>query len=256
MIAHATPIALFLAGLLGGVMNSAAGGGIFVAFPVLLFLGVPSIQANATATIAIFPGTVATMLGYRQELLAQTNRLPRVAILSFIGGTIGSVLLLRMSNASFSGCVPYLLLLATIMFTASPAILKWIRHHPITGHRDIVFQTMLWTIFVLICVYGGFFGAGMGIMVLGLFGVMGMTKMHQMNSLRSFTGFCSNVVAILLFTVAGIVQWRYALIMGSGAILGGYTSGIYFRRMSSGWMRNVILLVAWGLTIYFFFMSN
>jgi uncharacterized membrane protein YfcA len=202
--------------------------------------------------MAIFPGTVATMLGYRHELLAQSNRIPRVAVLSLIGGTIGSLLLLRMSNASFSVWVPYLVLLATVMFTVSPVLLKWIKKRPLSGHRDLAFQIGLWSVFVLICVYGGFFGAGMGIMVLALLSVMGMTQIHQMNALRSFTGFCSNFMAVLLFAFAGIVVWRYAFFMGTGAMLGGYTSGIFFRRMSPLWMRNVILAVAWGLTVYFF----
>jgi uncharacterized membrane protein YfcA len=237
-------------------MNSAAGGGTFVAFPALIFLGIPPIQANATATIATWPGTVSTLIAYREELKDQYAKIPKLAILSTIGGTIGSIALLFISNTLFSDLVPYLLLVATLFFTARPTIKRWIQENKTIQANSPVYVRALQILFVIICIYGGFFGAGMGIMLLAIFGLMGMQNMHQMNALRSLIGACANTISVIVFIVAGLVHWPQAIIMSAGAILGGYTSATYFRRLSPEWMRKAVIIIAWTMTIYFFLKSR
>lgn len=240
------------AGLVCGVMNSAAGGGSFVAFPVLLMLGNPAIDANATATVAMFPGTLSAIIAYRQELLAQSQKVPKIILISLLGGGIGSAALLLMSNAGFSKLVPFLLLLATLFFTLRPALMRWVESSSLIDHTGPRFMLFTWAVFLAICIYGGFFGAGMGIMLLAALGLMGMHHLHKMNALRSLAGLCSNIIALIVFSMAGFVNWPHALIMGTGAVVGAYVSGRYFIKRPVEWMRLVILVIAWAMTGYFF----
>lgn len=253
----ATEIAILgLSGMIAGIMNSAAGGGTFVAFPALIFLGISPIQANATATIATWPGTISTLIAYREELKDQYAKIPKLAILSTIGGAIGSTVLLFISNKFFSDLVPYLLLIATLFFTARPTINRWIQSNKSIQAHTFLYVGSLQILFILICIYGGFFGAGMGIMLLAIFGLMGMQNMHQMNALRSVIGACTNTITIIIFIVAGLVHWPQAIVMGVGTMLGGYTSARYFRRLSPEWMRKAVIIIAWAMTIYFFVRSS
>lgn len=226
-----------------------------MAFPALIFIGLSPITANATATLAVFPGTIATMLTYRRELWMHKDKLPTYIIISLIGGTIGALLLLNISNATFSGIVPYLLLGATLLFTFRTrfiAVVRRISRHKEGARPGLIFRAITMAAFTLIAIYGGFFGAGMGILLLALFSLMGMQSLHEMNALRACCGLCANVIAIALFGASGIIIWQDAMVMAVGGVLGGYFGAYYALRLPQVWSRWAVVLIGWGMTIYFF----
>jgi len=222
-----------------------------VAFPALMWLGLSSIEANATSTLAVWPGTLATMLAYRRELRTHTRKLPYFIALSLIDGGIGAVLLLHMPTSVFTRLVPYLLLAATLLFTFKTRLISWIGS---IGHDTSSpwYRCITVTLFIAICVYGGFFGAGMGILLLALFGMMGMHHLHEMNALRSCSGLCANSIAIVLFASSGIILWPQAIVMGIGCIIGGYAGAYYALRLPQAWSRLAVITIAWSMTVYFF----
>ncbi len=243
---------VLLAGIIGGLVNAAAGGGMFIIFPLLLFLGVPAISANATTTIAIFPGTLATAFSYRKALPSPKLTIGAFAM-SIVGGTIGALLLLWISNRVFDHLAPYLMLMATILFTASPWITKWVRQSNPKAHPSWIRYPLLGLLLV-VCVYGGFFGAGMGIMTLATLTLMGQTNIHQMNALRTIIGLGANVVALALFSRAGLVQWDFAVFLAIGALMGGISGSLLFRTLSHSRMNRIVVSMAWILTITIFLM--
>jgi len=201
------------------------GGGSFVAFPVLIFLGLSPIEANATATLAIFPGTFATLFTYRNELLLHKEKLPFYISLSTIGGAVGALILLNISNVTFSSIVPYLLLVATLLFTFRARLIRLINKFTKKsgGARGGgAYHAFMVFLFIAISIYGGFFGAGMGILMLALLSLMGMHNIHEMNALRACTGLFANIIAIILFGMSGIIMWKDAAIMALGCIAGGF----------------------------------
>jgi len=246
---------LFFAGVVSGVLNALAGGGSFVAFPVLILVGLLPIEANATATLAVWPGTFATMFAYRKELVTHTKKLPFFISLSVVGGMIGAAMLLHISNAAFANLVPYLLLAATLLFTFRTRLIAGI--NKVSSHEGYSYISPFYSIimailFVAISIYGGFFGAGMGILLLALFSLMGMHNIHEMNALRSCSGLCANSIAIIMFGFAGIILWPQALVMAVGGIIGGYGGAYYALRLPQVWSRNAVVVIAWSMTIYFF----
>ena len=240
-------------GITSGIMNSVVGGGSFVAFPALIFLGLPPIAANATATISLWPGMLASTWAYRRELMTQTKILPSLMPLCLLGGGIGAVILLHMSNPHFSRLVPYLLLIASVLFSFRTKMIAWLKTpHSLGTHPTWRYHVGVGILQLVIAIYGGFFGAGVGIMLLALLGIMGMNHIHEMNAVRTCTASCINAVAIVIFIVAGIVQWHEAALMCIGAIIGGYGGAHYTRKLPPDWVRNIVITVAWGMTIYFF----
>jgi len=256
---------LFIAAMLGGTLNAVAGGGSFISFPALIFTGVPPIQANATSTVALWPGSVASVGAYRRELAA----LNRVVVLllgitSLVGGVLGAILLLLTPQATFLGLVPYLLLLATLLFAFSPRITALLRKRnaaiviqsidkkaPVS-HRTL---TVIVLIQFVIAVYGGYFGGGIGIMILASLGVMGMENIHEMNGLKTVLQTLINGVAVITFIIAGAVFWLQALVMIGGAILGGYGSAFFARKLDTQLVRGFVIIVGVGMTIYFFLLN-
>lgn len=244
---------ILIAGILGGLVNAAAGGGMFIIFPILLFLGMPAVAANATSTIAVFPGTLATAYSYRKSLPASKPTALAFGM-SLIGGTIGALLLLWISNAVFDHIAPYLMGMATLLFTASPWITRAIRHR--TNHHPQWIKYPMIGILLIICIYGGFFGAGMGMMTLATLTLMGQTDIHQMNALRTIIGLGANLVALALFSQAGLVQWDYAFYLAIGALTGGIVGSMLFRRLSHTLMNRLVAIMAWGLTLATFLSRN
>lgn len=254
-ISHA--LILLLVGLTSGLMNSLAGGGSFVLFPTLVFLGLQPIAANATATLALLPGTFTTMYTYRKNLVVHNKQLITYIAISIAGGAFGAMLLLRTSNTDFAKMVPYLLLTATLLFTFRMQILLWIRKisrntEPDSLNNSLPYRIIMMILFVAICIYGGFFGAGMGIMTLALFSLMGMQNLHEMNALRSCIGLCANVIAALMFCTSGVIAWQHALIVAIGAVFGGYFGAYYALKLPQSWSRNAVVIIGWVITIYFF----
>jgi uncharacterized membrane protein YfcA len=238
---------LFTAAAIGGAINSVAGGGSFVAFPALLFAGVPAVPANATNTIALWPGSLASAVAYRRELGDVRRQLLPLSAASLTGGLAGSILLLRTSDQTFVLLIPWLLLFATVLFSFGGVITRRLGQ----GASGASLRTAV-AAQLFIGIYGGYFGGGIGIMMLAVLSVLGMTDIHHMNALKAVLGTLVNGVAVVAFIIAGAVSWPPAVVMIVGGILGGYAGAAVARRVEPKVVRRLVLAVAWTMTAYFF----
>jgi uncharacterized membrane protein YfcA len=241
---------LFASAFLGGALNSVAGGGSFFSFPALVFSGVPPINANTTNTLALWPGSLASAGAYRRELVAQRSIIIKLGLVSLVGGVIGAILLIKTSQQTFVSLLPFLLLLATVLFIASPRITAFAKKQQITIFQDNDLVSM--TLQFLISIYGGYFGGGIGIMMLAAFSLMGMQHIHQMNALKTFMASIINGIAVITFIIAGSIFWAQAILMLVGAIIGGYGGAVLARRIEQRYIRWFIIATGSIMTIYFF----
>lgn len=242
-------VLLFFAAMAAGALNSVAGGGTFIAFPALIFAGVPPIAANATCTIAVWPGALASVLAYRQELKLHQKKLPLMFAVSLIGGAIGAVVLLSTPAQTFEFLIPWLLLVATLLFIGSPYITRYLQTHP---NQQIL---PLWcSILIQLCIafYGGYFGAGIGILMLAMLSLLGMTHIHEMNALKTVLGSAINGVAVIVFIMSGVVVWKFAIVMVFGAVAGGYLGAHFARKIPKERIRLLVACIAMAMTAYFF----
>ena len=242
----ATGVLLFFAAVAGGAINSVAGGGSFVSFPALLFAGVAPVPANATNTIALWPGSLASVLAYRRELDDVKRELLPLAIAALVGGLAGSMLLLHTPESTFVLLIPWLLLFATVLFTFGGAVARKLTK----GARAPLAVAAVAQL--AISVYGGYFGGGMGIMMLAVLTLLGMTHIHRMNALKNILGALINGVAVVAFVIAGAVMWAPGVVMIAGGITGGYAGAAIARRVSPKYVRYVVMVIAWSMTAYFF----
>jgi uncharacterized membrane protein YfcA len=245
---------LFIAAILGGTLNSVAGGGSFIGFPALIFTGVLPINANATNTVALWPGSVASMRAYRKELAEQDRKLLLVlGVTSLVGGVLGAMLLLRTPQSTFTLLIPYLLLLATLLFTFSKPITGFLRKY-IPYKEQSSWPALLVVAFfqIIIAIYGGYFGGGIGILMLATLGMMGMENINEMNAVKTLLQASINGVAVITFIIAGAVAWPQAILMVVGAIIGGYGGAYFARQIDQRWIRLFVILVGFSMTLYFF----
>lgn len=253
---------LFGAAFVGGAVNSVAGGGTLLTFPALLWAHQLEIVANATSTVALWPGALSSFWGYRHELRSGWGEILVLAVPSFVGGVLGAVLLVRTDNATFAAIVPWLILLATLLFLAQRPLSEWQRRRATrlagSDNRAQVAEgrpgagrwaTVLGFQF-LVGVYGGYFGAGIGILMLAAFGYLGFTNIHHMNALKNLNGMCINGIAAVLFISKGLVDWRLALLMAAGAILGGYAGAGTARRVGQPAVRAAVIVIGFSLSAW------
>lgn len=246
---------LFFAAIFAGALNSVAGGGGFIAFPALLFTGMLPVNANATNTIALWPGTVASSGAYRRELQDRKKWKPMLPLLivSLFGALAGANLLLRTPQATFMRMVPWLLLAATLLFTFAGALTNWLRsrtnHQERSSRAATVGVTLLQ---LLVAVYIGYFGAGAGILMLALFAIMGMENIHTMNAFKTILASTANGIAVITFILAGAVMWPQALLMIAGAILGGYGGAWYAQKLDQKIVRYCVIAIGAAMSAYFF----
>lgn len=247
---------LFVAAVLGGTLNSVAGGGSFLTFPTLIFTGVPAIEANATSTVALWPGAVASIGGYRGAMRVERRLLLILSGVSLLGGVLGAILLLHTKQALFLKLVPYLLLLATLLFAfGGPLTARLRRRKGDHDEESSTFRLPLGWIIALqfvIALYGGFFGGGIGILMLATLTLMGMEDIHSANALKALLNACINGVAVITFIVAGAVFWGQAVVMIFGAIAGGYGGASIARRLDPTLVRRFVILVGLVMSAYFF----
>ncbi len=248
-------LAAFGAALFAAAINSVAGGGTLITFPVLVWLGLPSVMANATSTVGIWPGSLGSIAGFRREL-SRTHRRMRLLVLPcFVGGAAGALLLRATSSAVFDELVPFLILFATAMFALRGPIQNWLGRRSAEGERHPSAWPGAGMLAILpVAVYGGYFGAGMSIMNLSALGILGMTDLLEMNALTSLFALCVNGVAIVLFAAAGLVRWPVALAMAVGALIGGYGAAGVARRIGQKKLER--LVVAIGLTVAAIFFAR
>ncbi len=237
-----------VAALLAGVMNSVAGGGTLLTFPALVAAGLSPLQANATSTVALLPAALTSMLGYRRELVGARRWALGLALPSLVGGGLGALLLLYTSNAAFERVVPWLVLGATALFLLQRPLLRWVRRHEIATptHGAAESQSPALSLLAMqlaVGVYGGYFGAGVGILMLASLGFMGFTNIHRMNGLKNWGGFCMNAVATVTFAVSGIVDWPVALSMAVGSMAGGYLGARAAQRLPQAMVRGAVAAI-------------
>jgi len=246
-------VLLFLAALAGGAQNAVAGGGSFLTFPALIAAGVGSKVANATSTVALWPGSVASIVGYRNDLRHDRRLLAWFGIASVVGGVAGALLLLVTPEVTFDRLVPFLLAGATLIFAFGPPVSRWLGTHN-AQHDDLPTARLATfaTVQFAVGVYGGYFGGGIGILMLAAFAAMGMTGVHHMNGLKAVFGSLINGVAIVLFGTAGIVDWPLGLLMVVGSVIGGYGTARLARRVEARYLRWLIIAVGTLLSVAFF----
>lgn len=242
-----------VAAALGALMNAIAGGGTLITFPALVALGVPPIVANATSTVALWPGTMTSMWGYRRELVGARRWAMAFAVPSFAGGIVGALLLLKTPEQRFAALVPWLILGATALFMTQRPLMRFLAHvgsvrreiAGADGHLLPPSATFLLYQFA-VSVYGGYFGAGAGILMLAALGLMGLTNIHQMNGLKNWGGGVMNLVAVAIFAFSGIVHWPVALAMAAGAGIGGFAGSKLAQRVGQQWVRRAIVVIGLG----------
>ena len=245
------PARLVIAGVaavVAGAVNAIAGGGTLLTFPALIAAGLTPIVANATSTVALLPAALGSMVGYRGELTGARRWATLFALPSLAGGAIGAALLLHTSSAAFDRIVPWLVFGATALFLAQRPLLRLVRGPAVVPGDDDALTARTPSIALLVGqllvgIYGGYFGAGIGILMLASLGLMGFTNIHRMNGLKNWGGFCMNLVAALTFAVGGIVRWPVALGMAVGSIAGGYIGARAALRLPQEIVRGAVAVV-------------
>jgi uncharacterized membrane protein YfcA len=242
----------FTAAFAAGAINSAAGGGTMVSFPTLLWLGLPSVVANATNTVAIWPGSLGSLWGFRREFARTEPRMRWLLLPGTVGGAIGAMLLRMTPAGIFDRIVPFLILFATSLFVVQIPVQRWLRTTHAAVRRGRWWMGAAGLLQLLVGIYGGYFGAGISIMMLSLLGVLGMTDILEMNALTSLFSLSINGVAALLFIAAGLIYWPYVLVMAIGAVLGGYGAAGVARRIGRSAVRAFVIAVGFTIAVVMF----
>lgn len=241
---------VFVAAAIGGAINSIAGGGTLITFPAIVWLGVPPLSANATSTVALWPGSFGSMWAYRDELRGARAWLTWFTAPSLVGGIVGALLLLHTSEGRFDRIVPFLVLGATLLFLLHGPISRRLSRRAEDDDEGVgaLPRPSLW--FLLgqlgVAVYGGYFGAGIGILMLAALGAMGLTNIHRMNGLKNWGAMCINAVAAATFVASGIVNWPVALAMAAGGLTGGYGGARLALRVGQRWVRRAVVAIGFG----------
>lgn len=236
-----TVAGLGLAGFIAGAVNSVAGGGSLISFPALLAAGYPSITANVTNTVAIWPGTVGGSLAYRPELRGQRRRVALLGVVSVAGALVGSVLLLASPLQLFDRLVPLLILFACALLLVQPRLGAWVQRHQPARQSRSSFLPLIGAQF-LAAVYGGYFGAGLGIMVLAFLGIFIADDLQRLNALKGLLALIVNGVAVIYFVLFGPVAWPVTILMAVTSWIGGYLGVRLARRLSGEVLRGVVLV--------------
>ncbi|WP_112662043.1 sulfite exporter TauE/SafE family protein [Microvirga flavescens] len=245
---------LAASGLAAGLVNAIAGGGTFFTFSALVATGLPPVIANATSAVAVTPANLASAWAYRRELAANIRRFAALGVVSLIGGLGGAYILTTTDNAAFRQLVPWLLLFATLLFAASPKIVSLARS--IARHEGHHPSTKAWAaglaVQFAVSIYGGFFGAGMGIVMLAALAITEGDDFHLINSAKHLCSTLIQLVAVVIFIAAGLVAWREMAIVGAASVIGGYLGVVFGRRLPPKAIRWLVIGVGAVLTVYFF----
>jgi len=246
-----TPLHILLlvaAAFAAGAINSIAGGGTLITFPVLIWLGLDPKVANATSTLALWPGLFGGLFGYRRELADSSKFLVRLGATSVVGGAVGAWLLIWTPSPVFARLVPFLILFATILFMLQGTINRRLRLQPVvaTPHASWWLGAIVFQFFS--AMYGGYFGAGNGILMLAAMGLLGLHDLHRANGIKNFLGICINSIAVLSFSLSHLVEWPDALLMAVGALLGGYAGASMAVRIGQTVVRRAIVTIGFVIT--------
>ncbi|MHB1845458.1 MAG: sulfite exporter TauE/SafE family protein [Deltaproteobacteria bacterium] len=247
-MSHPSPwamLGLTLAALAAGAVNSIAGGGMLITFPALLSVGLDAIGANATSTLALIPGALGATFGYRRSLRGDRARILAIAAPSLVGGGLGALLVVALGNARFERLAPWLVLLGTLLFLGHGLLSRSRPSRVKPGPLLALSAGQL-----VIAIYGGFFGAGMGILMLALYGAFGLTDIHEMNGLKNVAAGLINGAAAVYFALHGKVVWPLAGLMAVGTVLGGLGGARLAQRVGQSWVRGAVGALGLGFTAY------
>ena len=249
-VSHA--LLLFVAALLAGAMNSVAGGGSFFSFPALIFTGVLPIPANATNTVAVWPGSVASVFSYWKRLPKSPRVMAPLIAISVLGGTLGALVLLRTPQATFMHLVPYLFGMATLLFAFGKRLTQRLgTFFKRTGPPSVLTLVGLTLVQFMIALYGGFFGGGIGILMLAMLEMVHFEDIHAMNGLKTLLAASINGAAVVTFILAKQVEWPQAILMISAAVAGGFGGAHYAQKLDPRYVRATVICVGTGMTIFF-----
>ena len=246
---------MFFAAVIAGTLNAVAGGGTFVSFPAMLATGMPPVEANATNTVALWPGLAASTGAYLKRLNAPPRLLVPLLLTSVIGGLAGSLLLLKTPQRVFLHLVPWLLLAGTLLFAFGNQIRALAgRSHVLEDLEKLSWQVITAASIaeLMVAIYGGYFGAGIGFMLLGMLAALGMRDMHAMGAIRTLLSVVINAAAVLTFIVARAVFWPQCLVMIAGAVTGGWFGAHYAQKADPQKVRRVVIAIGFAMTAYYF----
>jgi uncharacterized membrane protein YfcA len=244
---------LCVAAFAAGAVNAVAGGGTLLTFPTLLAVTPPpGVVANATSTVALVPGSLAGAWGYRRELRGSRRWLLLLSPPSLLGGLVGALLLTRTDPAYFKLVIPWLLLAASLLFLVQPYLKRWFPPHPKTGRVSWRVQAAVILFQFFVAVYGGYFGAGIGILMLTSLSFMGIGDVHRINAVKTILAAVINGASIVIFVLDGKVEWRYAPVMAVASILGGYYGAVIGRRIPKAILRGFVVTVGLSVAAYYF----
>jgi uncharacterized protein len=242
---------LVAASLVAGVMNAMAGGGSFLSFPAMLSMGILPVQANATNTVALWPGQLTSLATLKSDV--RKDLLPVATLASIFGGLTGAEVLLRTKQVTFLHLIPWLLLMGAVIFGISGPISRWLRARSAEPHvKRTPNQATLFCALFPICFYIGYFGAGGGFLIMTVLALFGVEEMHALNAMKIVMACLSNLVAIITFIVRGAVLWHYCLISMVFAAMGGYVGARYARRMNPDVLRRIVVITGCVISAYFF----
>lgn len=233
-----------------GAMNSIAGGGTLLTFPALTGVVSPAV-ANATSTVALLPGSFAGAFGYRAELAPSRRFVLRMLAPSLLGGLLGAWLVGRDTRA-FATLVPWLILAAAVLFVVQAPVAKWMKGHRPDHEPGPLLQVGLVVFQFFIAVYGGYFGAGIGILMITTLTFMGVGDIHRVNAVKTFLAAMINGASVIVFVRDNLIQWEYATAMSGSAVLGGYMGARVARRLPAGYVRYAVIVIGFGLSAYYF----
>jgi uncharacterized membrane protein YfcA len=244
---------LFVAGTVAGAINSVAGGGTLVSFPALIAFGIPPVPANATNTAAVCPGALSSAYAYRHDLPRQKGLLVLLLLPSLLGGLLGAWVLAETPNWLFARIVPFLVLFATILFAARDRFASRLGFAAADG-TDTTMGGRAWGFLfqLFVAAYGGYFGAGIGILMLASLGVMGLRDIHTMNAIKTILSFLINGMALIYFIIKGLVVWPIAFLMAAGAVFGGYVGARLAKQVNQRYLRLFIVGVGLFVSIWLF----
>ena len=244
---------LFSAGIVGGILNSIAGGGSFITFPALMLVGVPPVSANATNTFSSCAGYLSGAYAFKKDLLEHKKELPKLITLSFIGGILGAWLLLKTPEQLFRESIPWLLLFATLLFTFGGYINRTLRRITTKQkHPSSIGKFLLVALLLAVCIYGGFFNAGLGIVILSYLSLAGFTNINAMNGMKLLVSSSVSLVAIILFISDGLIAWYEGIAVLLGTLVGGFVAAHLSKRIPQQYVRFFIILASIAITLYFF----
>jgi len=241
-------LVLVIAGFAAGALNAVAGGGTFISFPALVWIGIPPVMANATATLTALPGYAGSAWAFRRDMEAEGPISLRLMLgIAVLGGLLGALLLTVTSDEAFMGLVPWLLLVATAVFAAGPWLLPRLAGGAGLGLAGAV------GVLLAVSVYGGYFNGGLGIMLLAAFGLMGFKNLHGMNGLKNVLSALLSLVSAVTLALAGLIAWKSALVLALATTVGGYTGAALARKITNlALLRAGIVAVGLIMTILFF----